>query len=204
MLAAGASTCQPEALALEGAGQVTSAEEFVEFAEAVYPQLRRTAFLLCGDWHTAEDLAQTALEKVFLSWRKIRRQDAVHAYAHRTLVNSYLTYKRLKHTGELLTGWFPERAMEASAPETRIVVLDALATLPPRTRAVVVLRYWADLSVDQVANVLGCSPGNVKRLSAYAMDRLRTVLGDEMTESGPSRWAQTETEQRSPGSTHHG
>jgi DNA-directed RNA polymerase specialized sigma24 family protein len=69
-----------------------------------------------GDWHTAEDLAQTALEKVFLSWRKIRRQDAVHAYAHRTLVNSYLTCKHLKHTGELLTGWFPERAMKASAP----------------------------------------------------------------------------------------
>jgi RNA polymerase sigma-70 factor (sigma-E family) len=187
---------------LEGAGQVTSAEEFVEFAEAVYPQLRRTAFLLCGDWHTAEDLAQTALEKVFVSWRKIRQQDAVHAYTHRTLINSYLAHKRLKHTGELLTGWFPERAIEAPAQETRIMALDALATLPPRTRAVVVLRYWTDLSVEQVADVLGCSPGNVKRLSAYAIDRLRTVLGDELTEPGSSDRAGTE--QRSPGSTLHG
>ena len=183
MLAAGTPACQAEALALEGASQVTSAGEFVEFVEAVYPQLRRTAFLLCGDWHTAEDLAQTALEKVFVSWHKIRQQDAVHAYTHRTLVNSYLAHKRLKHTGELLTGWFPERAIEAPAPEIRIMALDALATLPPRTRAVAVLRYWADLSVEQVADVLGCSPGNVKRLSAHAMDKLRTVLGDEMTGS---------------------
>ena len=202
MLAAGTPACQAEALALEGARQVTSAEEFTEFVEAVYPHLRRTAFLLCGDWHTAEDLAQTALEKVFVSWRKIRRQDAVHAYTHRTLVNSYLAHKRLKRTGELLTGWFPERAIEASVPETRIMVLDALATLPPRTRAVVVLRYWADLSVEQVAEVLGCSPGNVKRLSVYAMDRLRTVLGDEMT--GTSSSDRAGTEQRSPGSTPDG
>ena len=66
-----------------------------------------------------------------------------------------------------------------------MVLLDALATLPPRSRAVVVLRYWADLSVDQAAAVLGCSPGNVKSQSARALDRLRAVLGDTMTESGP-------------------
>jgi len=202
MLAARTPAIQAEALALEGAGQVTSAEEFVEFVEAVYPQLRRTAFLLCGDWHTAEDLAQTALEKVFVSWHRIRQQDAVHAYTHRTLVNSYLAHKRLKRSGELLTGWLPERATEAPATETRIMALDALATLPPRTRAVAVLRYWADLSVEQVADVLGCSPGNVKRLSANAMDRLRTVLGDEMT--GSSSPGQAGTQERSPGSIPHG
>jgi DNA-directed RNA polymerase specialized sigma24 family protein len=74
---------------------------------------------------------------------------------------------------------------EAPAPKTRMVLLDALATLPPRSRAVVVLRYWADLSVDQAAAVLGCSPGNVKSQSARALDRLRAVLGDAMTEFGP-------------------
>ena len=66
-----------------------------------------------------------------------------------------------------------------------MVVLDALATLPPRSRAVVVLRYWADLSVDQAAALLGCSPGNVKSQSARALDKLRVMLGDAMTESGP-------------------
>jgi RNA polymerase sigma-70 factor (sigma-E family) len=164
---------------------VTSAEGFTEFAEAMSPRLRRMAFLLCGDWHTAEDLAQTALAKVFVSWRKIRRQDAVHAYATRTLVNTYLAHKRLKRNGEVLSGWLPEPLAEAPALETRMVLLDALATLPPRCRAVVVLRYWSDLSVDQAAAVLGCSPGNVKSQSARALDKLRAVLGDLMTESGP-------------------
>lgn len=164
---------------------MSSAEEFVEFAAVMSPRLRRTAFLLCGDWHTAEDLAQTALAKVFVAWREIRRHDAVHAYANRTLVNAYLAQRRLKRTGELLTGWFPDRAAPAPALETKMVVLDALATLPPRARAVVVLRYWADLSVEQVADVLGCSTGNVKALSSRALHRLHTVLGEALAESGP-------------------
>jgi len=161
-----------------------SAEEFVEFAAAVSPRLRRMAFLLCGDWHAAEDLVQTTLAKVFVSWRKIRRQDAEHAYAARTLVNTYLADKRLKRSEEILTSRLPERSIQSPAPETRIVVLNALASLPPKSRAVVVLRYWADLSVDQVAAVLGCSPGNVKSQSARALSKLRTVLGDVAAEFG--------------------
>ncbi len=166
-------------------GHVTSQEEFVEFAATSAPRLRRTAFLLCGDWHTAEDLAQIALTKVFVSWRKVRRQDAAHAYATRTLVNSYLADKRLRRSEEIVTDKLPDSPAILPAPETRILVLDALATLPPRSRAVVVLRYWADLSVDQAADVLGCSPGNVKSLSARALDKLRAVLGDVMTEPAP-------------------
>ena len=163
---------------------MTAEEEFVEFAGAVSPRLQAMAFLLCGDWHTAEDLAQATLAKVFVSWRKIRRQETAHAYATRTLVNTYLAHKRLKRTGEIPTSELPERAAELPAPETRMVVLAALATLPPRGRAVVVLRYWADLSVDQVAAVLGCSPGAVKSQSARALDKLRGALGDAITEPG--------------------
>jgi RNA polymerase sigma-70 factor (sigma-E family) len=163
---------------------VTSEEEFVEFAEASSARLRRTAFLLCSDWHAAEDLVQTALTKVFLSWRTIRRRDAVQAYATRTLVNAYLADKRLKRPRELLTGVLPERAAEPPESETRIVVLDALASLPPRGRAVVVLRFWADLSVEQVAAVLGCSAGNVKSQSARALDKLRAALGDAISDAG--------------------
>jgi RNA polymerase sigma-70 factor (sigma-E family) len=144
---------------------VTPDEEFAEFAETASPQLRRTAFLLCGNWHTAEDLVQTTLTKVFVSWRKIRRRDAVRAYAARTLVNTYLADKRSKRNTELLTDRFPEHPVQPPALETRMVVLGVLATLPPRARAVVVLRYWEDLSVDQTAVVLGCSPGNVKSLA---------------------------------------
>jgi RNA polymerase sigma-70 factor (sigma-E family) len=164
---------------------VTSAEEFTEFATGASPQLQRTAFLLCGDWHTAEDLVQATLAKVFVSWRRIRRRDAAHAYATRTLVNTYLTDKRLKRSGEILTDQLPERPAESRAPELRMVVVEALATLPPGARAVVVLRYWADLSVDQAAAVLGCSPGTVKSQSARALDKLRVLLGDAAAESGP-------------------
>jgi len=180
---------------------VTPAEEFAEFASVMSPRLRRTAFLLCGDWHTAEDLAQTALTKVFVSWRRIRRQDAAHAYTNRTLVNTYLAHRRLKRTSELLTASFPERAAQDPAPETRMILLEALATLPPRTRAVVVLRYWADLSVDQVAEVLGCSTGNVKKLSSRALDKLRVTLGEAMAESGSSSMPVVEHE---PGGSRHG
>jgi len=179
----------------ERVGLVTSPEEeFAEFASASAPRLRRAAFLLCGDWHTAEDLAQTALAKVFVSWRKVRRQDAAHAYASRTLVNCYLADKRRRRSTEILTGQLPDSPVMLPAPETRMVVLDALATLPPRSRAVVVLRYWADLSVDQAADVLGCSPGTVKTLGARALDKLRAVLGDVMTDPGPPR--------HSPGDRH--
>lgn len=173
---------------------MTAAEEFAEFAEAASPRLRRTAFLLCGDWHTAEDLAQATLEKMFASWRRIRRHDAVHAYATRTLANTYLAHRRLKRTGELVTGWFPEPLVQAPEVEVRMVVLDALAALPPRGRAVVVLRFWEDLSVEQVADMLGCSAGNVKSLSARALDKLRAALGEALTEPGSPG--------RLPGETH--
>jgi RNA polymerase sigma-70 factor (sigma-E family) len=164
---------------------VTSAEEFVAFAESAAPQLRRTAFLLCGNWHTAEDLAQTALARVFMSWRKIRRRDAAHAYATRTLVNCYLADRRLKRAVEVLTDQCPEREVAAPSVENRLMVLAALALLPPKARAVVVLRYWADLSVDQVAEVLGCSPGNVRSQSTRALGKLRVVLGDAVGNGRP-------------------
>ena len=164
---------------------MTPAEEFIEFATVTSPRLRRAAFLLCGDWHTAEDLAQTTLVKVFASWRRISRKEAADTYATRTLVNTYLADKRRKRVGEVLTATLPERAVQPQTPEIRVVVLDALATLPPRARAVVVLRYWSDLSVDQVAAVLGCSAGNVKSQSSRALDKLRMLLGDAAAEIGP-------------------
>jgi RNA polymerase sigma-70 factor (sigma-E family) len=160
---------------------VTNATEFAEFASAASPRLRRMAFLLCGNWHTAEDLTQTALAKVFASWPRVRRQEAVHAYTTRTLVNTFLADRRLRRNGEVLTDRLPDRPAGGPAPEDRIVVLDALATLPPRSRAVVILRYWADLNVEQAAAVLGCSPGTVKSQTARALSRLRDTLGSDWT-----------------------
>jgi RNA polymerase sigma-70 factor (sigma-E family) len=155
-----------------------SDEEFVEFAAAASGRLRRTAFMLSGDWYTAEDLAQTALAKVYVSWRKIKQRDAAQAYAARTLVNTFLADRRTKRAGELLISEPPERAALAPPPDTRLMVMDALATLPPKARAVVVLRYYDDLSVEQTAQMLGCSTGNVKSQTARALDKLRPLLGE--------------------------
>jgi len=165
---------------------VTPAEEFIEFATVTSPRLRRTAFLLCGDWHTAEDLAQSTLVKMFSSWRRISRKDAADSYATRTLVNTYLADKRRKRVGEILTDTMPERPVSSQTPEVRLLVLNALATLPPKARAVVVLRYWSDLSVEQVATMLDCSTGNVKSQSARALDKLRILLADAPVDDGPA------------------
>ena len=101
---------------------MSAAEEFTEFAVGAAPRLRRTAFLLCGDWHTAEDLTQTTLARMFVSWRRISRQDAVYGYASRTLVNAFLADRRRRRGRELLTGWLPERPDPAAvpAPEVRM------------------------------------------------------------------------------------
>jgi DNA-directed RNA polymerase specialized sigma24 family protein len=116
---------------------VTSAEQqFTEFATLAAPRLRRTAFLLCGDWHTAEDLTQTALAKVFMSWRRINKKDAVQAYATRTLVNSYLAGRRRKRVTEVLLSRLPDRAVPPQAPELRLMMLDdAAGTVTPITTA---------------------------------------------------------------------
>jgi RNA polymerase sigma-70 factor (sigma-E family) len=166
--------------------EMTSAEEFTEFAAAALPRLRRTAFLLCGDWQAAEDLTQATLAKVFVAWRRISRRDAVFSYATRTLANTYLAARRRRRVNELLTSRLPDRAADPGTPELRIMVLDALATLPPKARAVVVLRHWEDLSVEQVAVLLGCSPVNVKSQSARSLDKLRVLLGDTGRRGSPT------------------
>jgi RNA polymerase sigma-70 factor (sigma-E family) len=152
-------------------------EEFTEFAAAEMARLRRTAYLLCGDWHAAEDLTQIALTRTLLAWRRISKQENAHAYAHRTLVNAYLGQRRTRRSGEIPIGDLPDLLSPSSTTELRVVLLAALATLPPQARAVVVLRYWEDLSVDQVAEILRCSAGTVKSQSARSLKKLRESLG---------------------------
>jgi RNA polymerase sigma-70 factor (sigma-E family) len=157
-------------------------EEFTEFAAAELVRLRRTAFLLCGDWHAAEDLTQIALTKTLLSWRRISKQQNAHAYAHRTLVNTYLGQRRPRRSGEIPVDQVPEHAGRPGTAELRVVLMSALASLPPQARAVVVLRYWEDLSIEQVAGILRCSAGNVKSQSARALQKLREQLGESLPE----------------------
>jgi RNA polymerase sigma-70 factor (sigma-E family) len=161
-----------------------AAAEFTEFASAATPRLFQTAFLLCGNWHTAQDLTQATLAKMFVSWSRIERRQAEHAYAHRVLVNCYLAMTRKRGFTETPVDQIAAETICDSTAELRIVLLQALAGLTPRDRAVLILRYWEDQSVDQVAELLGCSAGSVRIQSLRALDKLRAVLGGEFPEPG--------------------
>lgn len=152
--------------------------EFTEFVQASWPGLYRTAYLLLGDRELAEDLAQTTLAKTYAAWPRIDDRAAAPAYARRTLVNTASSWFRKKGwRNELPTETLPERGREID-PSTRPVVIDALGQLPPRQRAVVVLRFYEDLSVADTADALGCSPGTVKSQTFEAFAKLRVLLGD--------------------------
>ncbi|MCC9741326.1 SigE family RNA polymerase sigma factor [Streptomyces sp. MNU89] len=152
--------------------------EFAEFATLAWPRLVRTAHMLTGDFHEAEDLVQTTLAKVYSRWRRIPRDD-VNAYVRRALVNNNLSRLRKKRVTHLLMPFLPESAHRphgghAETVEHRTAVDEALATLPPRQRAVMVLRYWEDLSEQEIAAVLGCSVGTVKTHARRGLQKLRS------------------------------
>ncbi|MEV7216854.1 SigE family RNA polymerase sigma factor [Kitasatospora cineracea] len=150
---------------------------FEGFAASRWPRLVRTAHLLTGDHHEAEDVVQATLAKVFRNWSRISRLDEPDAYVHRALVNNNLSRHRRRRVRQLLVPVLPDRAQPGGAGhrdvEERSVLLQALAELPPRQRAVVVLRYWEDMSEQRVAELLGCSPGNVKSQASRGLAKLR-------------------------------
>ncbi|MFE2041975.1 SigE family RNA polymerase sigma factor [Streptomyces sp. NPDC059477] len=156
-------------------------DEFQGFARAATPRLFRSALLMSGDWHLSEDLVQTALGKIFSSWSRARRADNLEAYAHTVLMRTYLSHRRLRRSSEHPVAALPELSTAtATAPDTalRVTLLAALAELPPRDRAVVVLRYWEDRSVEETASVLGMTRGSVRNRSSRALARLRRTIGD--------------------------
>ncbi|MFF2080953.1 SigE family RNA polymerase sigma factor [Kitasatospora sp. NPDC058162] len=155
----------------------TRDEEFTEYVASRGGWLRKVAYLLCGDWHRADDLVQETITKLYVHWSKASRADNLDGYARRTLVNTFLAEQR--------TSWWRRTVRTAVDAESAAAVLDldasldlrrALAALPPRQRATVVLRYYCDLSIDRAAEALGCSTGNVKSQSSRALDTLRNTL----------------------------
>ncbi|MFF0429324.1 SigE family RNA polymerase sigma factor [Streptomyces sp. NPDC004520] len=154
-------------------------EEFRGFAEARLPHLRRTAYLMCGDWHHAEDITQTALTKLYAVWGGRRRIRNLEAYAHRVLTRACVDHMRRRWRREQPASELPDRAEHAADQALGLQVRAALEELPPRQRAVVVLRYWADLDIPATAAALGCTSGTVKSHTARALARLRCLLGDE-------------------------
>lgn len=150
--------------------------EFAAFVLSAQRRLQRAAFLVCGDWHRAEDIVQTALAQVYARWEQIRREDGPEGYAHRAVVNAAIDERRRPWRRERATDVLPERAAPADEDGITPVVLAALAALPRRQRAVVVLRYVEDLDVEQTAAMLGISTGTVKSQAAKGLTSLRTRL----------------------------
>ncbi len=154
------------------------APAFEEYAAHAWPSLYRSSYLLTGNHADAEDLAQQTLLQTFRSWAKVSRADQPAAYARRILTNLYLSRGRPKARRlELLTDRLPEpRPVPSAGPEDRMVLWPHVASLPPRQRAVIVLRYYEQLSEREIAEALGCSAGNVKSTAHHALQSLRAAI----------------------------
>lgn len=157
------------------------APTFEEYAAGAWPSLYRYAYLLTANHADAEDLAQQTLLKAYSSWAKVTGADSPTAYLRRTLTNTYLSQRRPKaRRAELLTDAPPEKVVApGGGPEDRMVLWPHVKSLPPRQRAVVVLRYYEDLSEQEIADALGCSTGNVKSTAHRALKALREALGTD-------------------------
>lgn len=161
--------------------------DFENYAAARQHHLYRTAYLLCGDRDRAQDLVQTTLVALLRSWRKARLAENPDAYAKKALVRAFLNEQhKLRRSVTAHAILQTETSISAAAArdpaELRLVVLDALRSLPAKPRAMVILRYWEDLSVEETAAALGCSTGNVKSQCSRSLAKLRELLGDRFTE----------------------
>ncbi|MGW6705361.1 SigE family RNA polymerase sigma factor [Streptomyces sp. NPDC054956] len=159
---------------------------FREFAEGRSAHLYRSACLLTsGDTHLAEDLVQETLGRMYLLWGRITRIDNPAAYAQTVLVRAFLTHQRRRSTGERPVGEFPESGAQAAGgtdPALRLTLLEALGRLAPKDRAVLVLRYWEDRSVEETADAMNVSSAAVRTRSSRALARLREQLGGSLSE----------------------
>ncbi len=162
-----------------GDRESTGLSQYHEFASARAGQLFRIAYLMCGDWHEAQDLVQTCLAKLYASWHRIQNSESVDAYARKALLRTYLSHRRLRRSGEIPVAEFAESSAPGDNPELRLVLLEALASLPPRNRAVMVLRYLDDHSVEAVAAMLDTTPSAIKSICNRSLKQLRELLGGD-------------------------
>ena len=166
--------------------------QFAAFVHARRPALLRLATLLAaGDAHLAEDLVQTALTRLYVAWWRVERDQGPEAYCRRILVNAVVDERRRPwRRSETSRAELPEVADPGSgSAEDRDAVRAALASLGPRMRAAVVLRHWLGYDVAECAALLGCSEGTVKSQTARGLDRLRTLLSDDLTLTPATRTA---------------
>jgi RNA polymerase sigma-70 factor (sigma-E family) len=166
-----------------------SHKEYVDYVTARIPALRRLAFLLAGDEHRADDLVQQTITTLYVKWRRASAADHLDAYVRTMLVRTYIDERRLAWARVRLFRDTPEPVPTAGdgGVEDRHVVRAALARLPRRQQAVLVLRFFYDLPVDEVAGMLGCSSGTVKSHTSRGLAALRRLLGPRELFSHESR-----------------
>lgn len=160
-------------------------EEFTAFVESAATRLRRSAYLMCRDWHLAQDLTQHTFAKMYAAWERIRTGTNLEGYSRRVLMNLVFDRQRRRSGSEVVLAELPDQPDGAAAgtPELRLALVDALARLTVEDRAVLVLRHAEDHSVDTVATILGVSTSVVKMRNARALARLRAMLGEDFVDS---------------------
>ncbi|AGZ43914.1 SigE family RNA polymerase sigma factor [Actinoplanes friuliensis] len=157
----------------------TGDEPYVGYVTARLPALQRAAFLLCGgDAHQADDVVQATITRLYQHWKRVSRSDNVDAYVHRMLVHAVIDSKRHSWSRVQLVGRPPEATGHDphAGVDERGSLVAALRSLPPRQRAVLVMRFLLDRPIDEVAEALDCSVGTVKSQSSRGLDALRSML----------------------------
>ncbi|OLF09478.1 RNA polymerase subunit sigma-24 [Actinophytocola xinjiangensis] len=162
----------------------TEENRFREFAREQSAALRRTGYLLCGDWHLADDLTQQTLIKLYRAWPRLERDAAPVSYARKVLLRCWLDERRRPwRRAERRDGEIPDGADPATGPveahelvSLRAALFRSLDELGPRQRAVLVLRYFESLSITETAAALGCTEGTVKSQAARGLAALRTSV----------------------------
>ena len=151
---------------------------FEAFVHTTAGSMHRTAVLLCGDHHLAEDLTQTAYAKVFASWRRVTAADDPVAYTRQVLVHTFLSHRRLRRSSERPVDVIPDVVTHTDDPSARLDLLAALQQISPDDRAVLVLRFWEDLSVADTARLLGTTEPACRQRTARALTRIRALMPD--------------------------
>ncbi|MBU2669615.1 SigE family RNA polymerase sigma factor [Actinoplanes bogorensis] len=152
--------------------------EYVDYVRVRLPRLHRMAYMLCSNAHQADDIVQATLTALYVSWRKAATADNLDGFVHRIMVRRFLDERRRRWSRVLLGDHMPETSAPGADDgfSERDALVAALRTLPKGQRAVVVLRYFGDLSVEQTAEALGCSTGNVKSQCARGLATLREAM----------------------------
>lgn len=159
-------------------------ERFRAFADSSTQPLTRLAYLLCGDQHLAHDLVQTCLVRLYQAWSKVEARESVEPYARKVLLRCWLNeVRRPWRRSESRDGYVPDRPGAGADPAEGLdrlhykeMLRTALARIPPRQRAAVVLRYWSQYSVTETAEILRCSEGTVKSQTARGLAALRAAM----------------------------